>query len=100
MDARYETIRTVRTIDEPRPVVVDLAGFGARRVRWGVETPQWVRAEGWRPEQGVPAVAELQVLSMYGDWWVYCRTDLVSGRGEVLCAGLGLLLPSTAVTPA
>ena len=88
----------LRPIDPPRPVAVDLTEFGPRRVRWGSDTPQWTRASGWRPDRAVPAIAEWQMLSMYGDWWVYCRTDLVNARGESLHSEVGLLLPSSAVS--
>lgn len=83
----------VRPIDPPRPVAVDLRqAFGPQRIRWGTDTPQWVRAYGFRPDKNIPAIAEFSVLSMYGDWWVYCRTNLTGARGEVLCE-VGLLLP-------
>jgi hypothetical protein len=89
----------LRTIDPPRPVTADLREFGPRRIRWGTDTPQWVRSRGFRPDKDVPAVAEFSVLSMYGDWWVYCRTNLVTAGGQVL-REIGLLLPSEFVKPA
>jgi hypothetical protein len=95
-DPRYSP---VRPIDPHQPVTVDLASFGPRRIRWGQDTPQWVRANGFRPDRGLPAVAEASILSMYGDWWVYCRTNLTDTRGRVL-REVGLLLPSDCVTTA
>jgi len=86
----------VRPIEPHRPVTIDLTGYGPRRIRWGTDTPQWVRAAGFRPDHDMPAVAEANILSMYGDWWVYCRTGLVDARGRVL-REVGLLLPSDAV---
>lgn len=94
-DPRYSP---VRPINPHQPVTIDLTSFGARRIRWGTNTPQWVRARGFRPEQDTPAVAEASILSMYGDWWVQVRTTLVDQRGQAL-REVGLLLPSTAVKP-
>src|SRR5690349_9451366 len=75
----------VRLIEPPLPVTVDLTtGFGPRRIRWGTDTPQWVRARGFYPDQAAHAVAEAHILSMYGDWWVQVRTTLVDQRGRPL----------------
>jgi hypothetical protein len=82
-----------RPVVPPRPVTVDLTkAFGPRRLRWGKETPIWLRANGFEPAADVPAVVEDCVLSMYGDWWVHCRTPLLSRRGQ-LVKEVGLLLP-------
>lgn len=86
-------------IDPPQPVLVDLTGYGPRRVRWGQDTAQWIRAAGFRPDRGLPAVADAVIVSMYGDWWVRCWVNLVNARGQVVTAA-GLLLPASAVRPA
>jgi hypothetical protein len=91
------TREPLRLIQPPLPVTVDLtSGYGPRRIRWGTDTPQWVRASGFYPERSQPAVAEAHILSMYGDWWVQVRTTLVDQRGRPV-REVGLLLPSTSV---
>ena len=83
----------VRSVVPPRPVTVDLSQmFGPRRLRWGLATPLWVRANGFRPDRDVPALVQDSMLSMFGDWWVYCSVPLLSARNQ-LVKEVGLLLP-------
>lgn len=84
-------------INPPQRVLVDLTGiYGPRRIRWGQDTAQWIRAEGFRPDRDMPGFADAAILSMYGDWWVRCWINLPTAREKVVTA-TGLLLPANAV---
>jgi hypothetical protein len=89
-DERYQPLREV---SPPEPVTLDLAAmYGPRRHRWGQATPLWARSKGFAPTHSDAGVVEGCVMSVYGDWWVYCRTTLCTSDGVGL-RDVGLLLP-------
>jgi hypothetical protein len=84
-------------VDPPRPVTVDLTPYGPRRLRWGVDTPVWARAAGWRPERDTPALVTGNVLSAFGDWWALVEVPLVDESGHQLAVAR-LVVPPEWVT--
>jgi hypothetical protein len=82
-DPRYEWTReAVRPKEPPVDVEADMTlVLPPRRMRWGRDTPVWVRAAGvgggWAPGRLVE-----QFLTVSGDWWCVVETELVSQNGK------------------
>lgn len=82
-DPRYAWTReAVRPKVPPVDVEVDMTlVLPPRRMRWGKDTPIWVRASGLGGGWARGRVVE-QFLSVSGDWWCVVETELVSQNGQ------------------
>lgn len=88
-----------RLVDPPVAVLVDLSAvWPPTRVRWGAQTPLWVRAGG---VDLAPANGELSgwMLTCAGDWLAEVTMTLRARNGAVLDDRVRQFVPATAVRP-
>jgi hypothetical protein len=86
-----------RRVDPPQAVYVDLGVlWPPRRVRWGQDTPLWVRSSGVQVNTAVPGLATECVLTSTGDWWVLCEYSVKVGNTTL---ALSALVPPSALQP-
>lgn len=82
-----------RRVNPPTPVLVELGAlWPPERLRWGQDTPLWVRSGGVQLNSAVRGVAEECVLTSAGDWLVLCSYEVRVGRTALQL--LSLLRPA------
>lgn len=86
-----------RRVDPPLPVLVDLSRlWPPTRVRWGTDTPLWVRSHGAPVDTAVPGELTDWVLTKVGDWCGVCRFTVRVDNSDL---PLVQMVPRAAIRP-